>query len=313
METESPANSISTGDSRWSKTRQIVVRCLRLIIVLQCIGIAGRYLWNDLESESHIFEYLRFERGVSENAAQWLDDAGAYLCLVAGIVFAFNMFLRPTSDNPNRARQQGWRKALYWCEFVAAGFVAVWCFANALAHMARGGIYSELAIGEVAVRFTCPIVLMLVIGSQSKRTNMATIMARWVLTIAISATFIVHGFKAIQLHGPFCDLILLSDTQIFQLDLAQPSVETALLFIGWLDILMAIALIFTRYKIIAIYMLLWGLVTSASRMTAFGWVAWPETVIRTANWGGVCVLATMWHWESVLFNSEAETIDVLDD
>lgn len=287
METESQTNPISKDDYGGSNNRQTVICCLRFILTLQCLGIAGRYLWTNLEFESHIFEYLMFERGVAESLAQWLDDVGAYLCLAAGTVFTYRL-------------PRNGKSPLRWCEFLAAGFVAVWCIADALAHTARGGVYSELTIGEVAVRFACPIALMLLIGfpCKCKRTNGISTTARWILTLALSTTFIVHGYKAIQLHGQFCDLILLSAQRIFEMDLEQSSVESVLVVIGWIDILAAIALIFTRYKIIAVYMLLWGLITSASRLTALGSAAWPETVIRCANWGAVLVLVMMWRWES---------------
>ena len=240
-------------------------------------------------------EYLVFQAGVSEGFAQAVDDTGAYLCLAAGVLFSLRLLSNLETTRANRTR---WMAIFRWLELIAAGFVAVWFVADALAHTERGGIFSELTIGEVAVRFACPLALILLTQPNVRQTNKASLTARWILTLAISTTFIVHGFKSLQLYGPFCDLILLTDLRLFQLELSQSTAETALVIIGWIDILIAVAMLVTRYKPIATYMIFWGLITSASRMTAFGWTAWPETLVRAANWGAVLAVLLLWQWES---------------
>lgn len=292
MENASSANSIAQPDS-WLRSTQAAINCLRFVIGIQCFGFAGRYLLSSLESESHIFEYLLFECGVSESIAQTVDDAGAYLCLAISAWFAVRLLLGGIRKLFKRGERRGW-VAQNWVDVFGAAFVAVWSIADALSHWARGGIYSELAIGEVAVRVACPIALILLLASQDKRSSSYTAAASVALTLAISATFLVHGFKAIKLYGPFADLILLTDMRLFQFNLQQSAVETALRIIGWVDVLLAIAILLTRYKSIAIYVVSWGLITSLSRMTAFGLVAWPETTVRAANWGAALVLLILW-------------------
>ena len=292
MENTTTANSTAQPNS-WLCSNQAAINCLRFVIGIQCFGFAGKYLLSSLESESHTFEYLLFDCGLSESTAQIFDDVGAYLCLAITAWFAGRLLLGGVLKffMPNARR--GWL-AQDWIDVCGAAFVAVWSFADAFSHWQRGGIYSDLAIGEVAVRVAAPVALILLLCSQGERSTLASTAARLALTFAISATFLVHGLKAIQLYGPFSDLILLTDMRLFQFNLQQSTVETALRIIGWVDVLVAAAILLTRYKIIAIYIVMWGLITSLSRMTALGWVAWPETTVRAANWGAALVLLILW-------------------
>lgn len=296
----------------------IVIACLRLVTALQCFGVAGRYLLTELESESHIFEYLLFESRISESLAQRLDDTGAYFCLAAGILFLANLWRAPISDlNLATVNQQPakkfWPSLLNSLELIATLLVALWFIADAFALTARGGAYSEWAIGEVAVRYACPIALFFQIknssGSNDKTPDQSstrfartshngTWLSQWVLTIGVSVTFAIHGYKAIQHFGPFCDLVLLTDMRLFQLDLEQSTVETAMTLIGWIDVGLAIAILLTRSRTVAIYMVGWGLITSLSRITAFGTMAWPDTLVRAANWGAALAVLLIWVWQA---------------
>ena len=305
MENASSANPITRPESGLRST-QAAINCLRFVIGIQCFGFAGRYLLSSLESESHIFEYLRFDCGVSESIAQTFDDAGAYLCLATSGWFAARLLLGGILKLFKRHRQRGW-SVFNWIDIFAAAFVAIWSVADAFSQWSRGGIYSELAIGEVAVRFACPIALiLLLLGSRSRRSSSYTTAARVALALGIAITFLIHGFKATQLYGPFVDLILLTDMRLFQFNPEQPAVETALWIIGCVDILLAVAILLTRFKPIAIYVLAWGLITSLSRMTALGFAAWPETTVRAANWGAALVLLMLW-WQSATQRDGDET------
>ncbi|MFG0265712.1 MAG: hypothetical protein ACF8AM_11275, partial [Rhodopirellula sp. JB055] len=97
-------------------------------------------------------------------------------------------------------------------------------------------------------------------------------------------------------YAPFIDLILLSDMQWTEFGFRQASVERILVVIGILDILVALALLIFRSRAAAFYMVVWGLVTAASRMTALGMDAWPETWIRIANGGVPLAILIHWSW-----------------
>ena len=257
---------------------------------MQCLGVAGRYCLSTWESESHIFEFLFFESGVSEKTAQLTDDVGAYGCLLAAGVLVVGGAIEFATRKINSGKRTTFHRIVRSLEFMSLLFVAGWFVADALAYMARGELYSKFVLGEVAVRYAAPLALgCLLLPGDSNGRNGSEV-AKWILTIATSATFLIHGYKAVELYGPFTDLILLTDMKCFGIGFEQATVETGLALIGWIDIGLALVLVATRWRWTAAYMVFWGLLTAVSRMTAFGVFAWPETLVRTANWGSPLVL-----------------------
>ncbi len=65
--------------------------------------------------------------------------------------------------------------------------------------------------------------------------------------------------------------------------------------IGVLDLLVAFFLLTLQSRFAVGYMAAWGLVTASSRTTAFGFDAWPETLLRAAN-GGVPIAIMIYWW-----------------
>ncbi|MEZ6087214.1 MAG: hypothetical protein R3C05_04115 [Pirellulaceae bacterium] len=177
----------------------------------------------------------------------------------------------------------------------------------ALAHMARGDAYSQWALAEYAVRYAAPLAAayLISIGSRIYEDGKAFSFVMLGLAVATSATFVLHGYKALDQYGAFTDLILLSDQRIFQLGLSQAFAENTLYVIGAIDVGVGILLLATQWRGVALYMALWGAITAASRMTAFGWGAWPETFLRTANFGVPLVLALYWIQSSSVSTDES--------
>ncbi len=283
-----PDSVIGVKRGSWS----VILWTLRIVIAIQCMGAAGCYLFSSNESESDIFGILFFDLGWPEKLAQTTDDAGAYGCLVSALVLiAVGLFW------PRGLEPQKWSQTRMVCaglEYAALIFVAVWFFLLAAAHTARGGSFSEFAIGDHAVRFITPLTLLLLLRSFSAVSIRLARAAAMLLTFAVVATFASHGYVAQRLHGPFVDLILLTDMNCFHLGIEQSTAETLLKIIGWADILVGVLLLMTRWKVVAGYMIIWGLITASSRMTAFGIPAWPETLIRVANGGAPLVLLLLY-------------------
>lgn len=272
-----------------------ILWCLRIVIAFQCLGLAGRYLFSASESESDIFEYLYFDIGWPEHWAQLVDDVGAYGCLLSMIVLIVAGCL-PARRSGKQQRRKSAMVARY-LEYAALIFIGAWFFLLAAAHMARGEAYAEFAIGEQAVRFATPLaMIMLLCCLTASSLQFLAKTTSIMLTVAVVATFTVHGYVALQLHGPFVDLILLTDMRLFQFGFEQSTAETLLRIIGWADIVVGALLLITRWRVIAVYMIVWGLITAASRMTAFGSVAWPETFIRAANAGAPLVLLLLYQF-----------------
>lgn len=266
--------------------------CLLCIVLLQSMGVAGMYLLSSSEMESDVYGLLFFDWGWPEDLAQRIDDAGALGTLVgAGLAIPGVVLLSSLGGDI----ASGTRISRQWLRLLLLTnlcFIASWMLAIAVTQMVRGGAFVEYALGEHAVRFAVPLALALLLapatgwisGERLRQTSMG------LLTLATAATFIVHGYKAICLYGQFTDLILLSSARWTSLQLTQSTAEGALWVIGVVDVVVALLLIGTRWRMIAAYMALWGLITACSRMTAMGAGAWPEVLIRSANWGAPLAL-----------------------
>ncbi|MGB7326047.1 MAG: hypothetical protein WBD31_14335 [Rubripirellula sp.] len=264
-----------------------VAWCLRLVVLVQCIGVGGRYLLSSVETESDVYGWLYFDLHWPEALSQTIDDTGMTLTLGAAVVLGITGWCRLLCDQSSIGASIAHRldqAALLW--------VAAWMIALSIADMARAAVYGELALAEHAVRYAAPLaLLMLTRRNQSppKTLDDSHNSARYALTllvIAASATFVAHGYKAIDRYAPFTDLILLSDLQWTGFGLSQSTAERVLVIIGAVDGIIAIALVAFRLRFAAAYMGVWGVITAASRMSALGYEAWPETVLRAAN-GGV--------------------------
>ena len=265
-----------------------MIWCLRVTIALQCLGIAGRYLWSKFESESQIYGLLYFDFGFPEYAAQLIDDIGSYGCLLsavgvlaAGLVSAITK-LRLDGSIISRFR---------YIETPALSFIIIWTIGLAISETVRGGLFARLTLMEEAVRIATPVTLLFFLTTRTRANRgLLTKGGSLILLVATALTFATHGFKAIELYGPFVDLILLANPFGITLITNQQTAETLLFIIGWIDIALAILIIGLRWQVFALYMAAWGLLTAYSRVAAGGMDAWPETFIRAANAGAPLTL-----------------------
>jgi hypothetical protein len=113
--------------------------------------------------------------------------------------------------------------------------------------------------------------------------------------LAIASTFLAHGYKAVQGHYPFRDLIILSARRI-GLDFSTDSVLMLLKVIGYQDIVLAILVLVTRSKLVLYWIAAWGLVTAFSRVTALGSAGIDLWLVRSPNGGLALVLIALYWW-----------------
>ncbi len=278
---------------------QPCLRSLRLfpavVVLLQAVGVAGLYYFSGHETESDIYGLLYFDWSWPETLAQWIDDCGTLGTLGGAILILLGTRLLDRSSPTRKAsvKQRGLRVMLV----TTCSLIALWMLALAATQMVRGGAFVEYALGEHAVRFAvpCALGLLLMTPSVAPGCSLSKLAIR-VLVLATAATSLVHGYKAWCLYGQFLDLILLSSVNWTPWPLSQRSAELVLQSIGVLDVVAALLLLGTRWRSVAIYMAAWGFITACSRLTAMGWEAWPETLVRTANWGAPLALVLYDHW-----------------
>ncbi|MDA7859521.1 hypothetical protein N9Z70_00040 [Mariniblastus sp.] len=262
--------------------------CLRITTALQCLGIAGRYLLATFETESPAYGLLFFNFGIPEYAAQFIDDLGVYCCLLAsgsiiltGILYDVSKQLL-SDQSINRLRS---------LDNVTLAFIVLWTLSMAIAETIRGDLFSRFTLLEEAVRIASPLALLLFL--MTNRLAIGSRSHKWasiILLFATSTTFAIHGYKAIELYGPFVDFLLLSKPFGITIASNQQTAEAFLFVIGWVDIILAISIVVLRWQGIALYMAAWGFLTAFSRITAGGLDAWPELLIRSANAGAPLTL-----------------------
>lgn len=274
----------------------MAIWCLRITISFQCVGIFGRYLLAQFETESPVYGLLFFEFEFQETTSQLIDDVGVYGCLIAGTGILLAGLL---SANSYLIRSDKILQRLATFESFILSFVGIWIFSMAIGQTIRGDLFARFSLLEEAVRFAAPMALIFFLENKKlKRKHHLCNAGLVILLIATSATFAAHGYKAIQLYGTFVDYLLLSRPFGFSLVTEQRTAETMLWIIGWIDIGLAIGLLATKSPWAALYMAAWGLLTAFSRITAGGIDAWPEVLIRAANAGAPLTLFFLFRMKS---------------
>ena len=159
--------------------------------------------------------------------------------------------------------------------------IAGWFVLEAIATTVNGGSpFYRWALGAHAVRYVAPFAIVLLLGSKSSRS------AVWYLRAAVAATFAVHGVEAILAHPRFVDFLLVADRHFLGAGLTQSGAETLLVFIGGLDIVLAVAVGLGRAHPSALgYMAVWGIVTALARVVHYAEHGVPMALIRAANAG----------------------------
>lgn len=301
-----PRTDHSSPDACPRRAQSVALLCLLLCVVLQSVGIGGRYLLSTFETESDIYGLLYFDWSWPEVWAQRIDDAGTLGTLLA----ALPLLILYSTHRSQHARQPTTRLQSTW--WIAAGLLtgmSLWAFLLALTDMVRGSTYAELALGEHAVRYCAPVALLWAwTDCETAEPRTAWTLLSWQLRIACAVTFAVHGWKAFHHYGPFTDLLLLSAANWGEFAFQQTQAETCLTVIGLMDLALAVLVLLTSRRELALYMAVWGVITSLSRITAFGWGAWPETLLRATNWGLPLTLACLfWDRRSTISRTSSHT------
>lgn len=285
---------ISAESTEWN----ITAWCLRWVIAVQCLGTAARILFAEFEVETAIYGILFFNWNWPEATAQQVEDVGTWIYLACGsavLIFPLLLvvFRYATVGHVPTLPSVLWQTPLLLV-------VATWQACLSVADMYHGGVYADWMLGEHAVRIAAPIAMLMWlnrIGRDDVSRNRA-VDAIGLLRAAAALTFITHGIKALELHGPFIDLVIGTDANTIRSGVSQADAQRALTVIGVVDIVAGLMLLFVRWRVIAMHMAVWGIVTAASRVTSTGWMAWPELCMRAAN-GGVPLAIGLFWWNVI--------------
>ncbi|MDP6539421.1 MAG: metallophosphoesterase family protein [Planctomycetota bacterium] len=244
--------------------------CLRVTVALQCIA-AARTAW---VTGSAVNGWLFMRAGVAPDTANLVDRVAASALAAAAV----SVLVRP------------WRVFLL--------IPAVWIAAIMVATRTNpGSAVDYLAPAAHAVRLAAPLGLIAWLA-QGERAALSRQVGVWILLVGSSASFAAHGLEALNHHGQFVDLLIGTARRWTVWDLSQSSAENALVCIGTADLLLAALLLARRWRWVAGWMALWGLVTALSRMTAMGGGVWFMSAERAANAGVPLALSLAW-WQVV--------------
>ena len=189
-----------------------------------------------------------------------LDRGVAFICLLLTVGLCFACLKWPR---------------LSWLYMLPA----LWLLVNAQAIAMSGGkAFAELAVLGHATRWGTLTALAILFFRNPKGDRIAN----WVLRIACSLTFAVHGYEAFQLNPPFQDLLYITAEHV-GVGLSEWFCHVLLRIIGIMDLLLAVSVVTVHHRRLLFWMGCWGLITAASRPIAMGLEAWPEFAMRLPN------------------------------
>ena len=193
-----------------------------------------------------------------------------------------------------------WCRLLSWLSWVGLPMVVIYFLTAACVLWTSdpSNPFKQGSLLNHAVRYIGPLVLAFWIGwIARKKDGILPTQWCWILRIAAAATFIGHGLNAFRGSPGHIELIQGSFLNLFSMEISLPVTLTSLKLIGAMDILLATLLLARKWKFVAMWMAVWGLVTACSRLTAFGFdKGWSLTAIRLANGGIPFVI--WWIWNS---------------
>jgi len=157
----------------------------------------------------------------------------------------------------------------------------------------RGYTFSEWAVAAQAPRYLTPFaIILLLVGLHRIGLGRGFHLAgRLVLRVALAVVFAVHGLEALQAHPGFIDLIISSASNLVGWRVPERSATQALVVIGYVDIAVAIALLVWPRAPVLWWAAFWGGLTALSRVTAYGFGAYPDVIVRTTH---VLVPLALW-------------------
>ena len=262
-----------------------VVWLLGGALLLRGLGLAHKYLWADFETETPIFEVLLFDIGVSESYALSVDNIGTWFYLIAAIIALIAGVGRGFRKSP--AGQRTTSAALLFC--------VLWELLMVLATLHRGGLFMvQWTPATQALRIATPLALLALLTNRTSGDQFVPASVLPVLRVAIAATFVGHGMKAMFLHPQYITLLVASMSNLVGWSMSQLLAERMLCCIGMIDLLLATLILTTRLRWVAIYLAVWGGLTALSRMTAGGWTMWPEVLLRASHFAGPLVVLLYW-------------------
>lgn len=191
----------------------------------------------------------------------------------------------------------------YWWLLLPAGLYLL--LEAVLSVQVGGKPFSELTPAAAALRYGTPLVTPLLLAGYVRylsleRGDMATPLSEtssnpawwqrgtfrggaFLLRLATALVFLAHGYEAWH-HSPmFIDLVIGTGARQLDVWFEESQVTAVLSVIGAVDILVGLTLLISWNRYLLAWVAAWGLITALSRVTSFGWGAYPEVLYRATH------------------------------
>jgi hypothetical protein len=217
--------------------------------------------------------YLFMEAGFSHKDAAGLERAAVSITLILTVAAVI------------------WQR---WPLFLPA---AVYLLAEAVARRyVRGEAYSDWALMTHAARYVAPFALMMLLLGAARSSRPGEWLAaagKWALRISLAVVFAVHGLEALQANPAFVDLIISSGINLADVRVSESTARSWLEVIGVVDFIVAGAIVIRPHPIVLGWAAFWAGLTALSRVTASGWGAYPDVLLRAAYYLGPIALGLL--------------------
>jgi hypothetical protein len=178
--------------------------------------------------------------------------------------------------------------ALVVCRsWVLALPIAACVFVETMALQRFGGFsFSEWTPFSHAARYLTPLALVALwapgwIGGGARARAFASM---WILRLGIALVFVFHGLQALGADPGFIDLMIGSARRWFGYRLTESTAVGVLRVIGVVDIVVGGLILVGRWRPLLVWLCFWGLITAASRITATGWLSYPQLMLRASHY-----------------------------
>lgn len=151
----------------------------------------------------------------------------------------------------------------------------------------QGGYhFSEWTLGAHALRYLAPFSVIFLLPWPFARVfslAMQASITSWLLRVGLAVVFTTHGLECLMKNPKFIDLIIGSMNNIFGVRWSEATAIQIMQVIGWVDIVVAIAVLLKPHKYLLTWLLFWSTITAFSRMTALGTGAYTEVLMRASH------------------------------
>ena len=201
-----------------------------------------------------------------------------------------------------------WCRLLSWMSWLGLPLVAGYFLWSAFESWTSNpeNPFKQCILLNHAVRYVGPVVLGVWMWRLGR--NMEVSLPDkwvWVLRFAAAATFAGHGFNALRGSPAHVELIQFTYINLLGREISLELAKQVLAYIGTMDVVLALLLVLRRWRWVAMWMAVWGLVTAGSRLSAYGiGEGWNLTAIRLGNGGIPLVIWWLWHRNSVFPDGE---------